>query len=235
MNTDDTTTTAAGHEGDERWQRAVAGRLAKLGTMPVETARLERMLDAQIAPPAARRSTLTRLWSSRPLRAVAASLLLVATAAVFVLFVTSGGPVLASPARMVQVHEDLVSGRARAVRVDSIEAANRALAEQSPESPELPDLPQEHVMACCMKSVQNKKLACLLMNRDGVPVSMVVARQADMRPPDAPTVERNGVRFHVQSHGNVRMVMALKGNRWVCLIGALPAESLINIVDQLRF
>jgi hypothetical protein len=101
--------------------------------------------------------------------------------------------------------------------------------------PDLPALPQEHVMACCMRSVKDKKLACVLMNHDGVPVSMVVARRSDMRPAESETVERNGVRFHVQSRGDVRMVMALKGDRWVCLIGELPADSLMKLMDQLRF
>ena len=47
----------------------------------------------------------------------------------------SGGRAMASPAQMAQMHEDIVSGRTPVMKVDSIAAANQAIAQQWAESP----------------------------------------------------------------------------------------------------
>lgn len=217
----------------ERWEQAVSDRLSKLRTMPVDMSRLEQAVRAQVPRPVVeQRAAWLRL---RPLRAVAASFLVLATLVAVLLLGTLGGPVQASPAHMAKLHEELVSGKLPSVQVDSIEAANKVLAEQWPQSPQLPEVPQEHVMACCMKSVKDKKLACLLMKREGVPVTMTVADAADVRPPDAPKVNRGGVDYYLQSSGKLNMVMAVRQGHWLCLIGELPSERLIEFADQLRF
>src|SRR4051812_38338838 len=121
----------------ERWERAVSGRLAKLGSMPVETGRLAGALRAQIPQPG--RRTRASWLSPRVLRAVAASVLLIGTLAAVLVFTTMSRPALASPAEMARVHEELVSGKTPATQVDSIEAANRVLAGEHPQFPALPD------------------------------------------------------------------------------------------------
>ena len=168
------------------------------------------------------------------MRAIAASIVLLAALAA-ILLTSSGGPALASPTQMAQMHEDIVAGRTPVMKVDSIAAANRALAEQSPQSPTLPNVPPDHVMACCMKSVQNKKVACVLMQDQGVPVTMTVAKAADMKLPAAPTVSRGGVNYRVQSVGKLSMVMTERNNRWVCLIGEAPADQLMDLATKLQF
>jgi hypothetical protein len=224
---------------DARLDRATADRLARLRSLPVDTTRLERLVQAQVPRPGAAvarpRFTIFRL---RPIRAVAASLLLLTGLAAVLLLTTSGGPVLASPAQMAQMHEDLVAGRVPVMWADSVEAANRMLASKSPESPEIPgvpSLPADHAMACCMRSVKDKKVACLLLRTDGVPVTLTVANAADMSLPKSPTVTRGGVTYHQQSSGKLNMVMTERNRRWVCLIGELPAERLMDVADQLRF
>lgn len=216
-------------EADE----AVARRLSKLRTMPVETARLERTLRAHLPQRLPQPEQKLRLWS-RPVRAVAASAaVLILIAAVFLS--TSSGPVLASTAQMAQMHNDLVSGRTQVVQVDSIQAANKALIAQWPQSPAVPDMPKEHVMACCMKSVKDKKVACVLLKNEGVPVTMMVANATEMRLPTSPTRNHNGVIYHVQSSGKLNMVMAERDGRWVCLIGEVAAEQLMDLAATLRF
>jgi hypothetical protein len=217
--------------------RATAQRLARLRTMPVDTSRLERWLRAEIPSPSSQgrteRSSGVSMWL-RPARAVAAGFALLMML-VGALVLSSGGPVLASPNQMAQVHEELVSGRMSATRVDSVEGANRVLMAQWPQSPKIPSLPHDDVTACCMHSVGDKNLACVLLKADGVPVTMTVANAADMRLPSSPTTTRNGVAYHVQAHGQLNMVMTERYGRWVCLTGELPAERLMDLASRLQF
>ena len=217
---------------DERWERAVSGRLSKLRSMPVDTSRLANVLQAEIPRPAVRGGAT---WLSlRSVRAVAATILLVGAITAVVLLTTTARPAVASPAIMAQMHDDLVAGRAPAVQVDSIDAANKVLAGEHPQFPSLPDLPAHHVMACCMKSVKDKKVACVLMKREGVPVSLMVARSRDLRVPASPVTVRNGATYHVQASGKLNMVMTERSDRWVCLIGEMPPERLMDLAAQLQ-
>ena len=214
----------------ELLDEAVTQRLAKLRTVPVDTSRLDRILRAQLPLP----QRQSRLIWLRPVRAIAAGIAIVAVIGAIFLS-SSGGPVLASPTQMAQFHEEMVSGRAPVMQVDSIAEANKALAQQSPQSPTLPALPQDHVMACCMRSVKNKKVACVLLRSEGVPITMTVANAADMQLPATAQVSHNGVDYRVQSVGKLNMIMAERSGRWVCLIGELPTQRLMDLAAELRF
>ena len=222
---------------EDRLDQATAARLANLRTLPVDVSRLERRLRAEIGPPAsASAENPGRLrigWFTR-YRAVAAALLIAVTVA-GVLLTSSSGPALASASQMAQVHEDLVSGRTPVTQVDSIDAAGRALARDWSQSPGLPGIPHDHVMACCMTSVQNKKMACVLLKAEEVPITMAVANAADMRLPTSPTRVRGWVTYHLQTSGRLNMVMTERNGRWVCLIAELPVERLMDFGEQLRF
>jgi len=246
MNTSDPTNSA---DSESRVDRAIDARLGRLRTMPVDLSRLEKSLLAQIPrpdgnaeeergrPPLRIGPHPSPAWSRwfRPLQAAAASFVLLSAVVVILLLSTSNGPAMASAAQMAQMHEDLVSGRTPVVQVDSIEQANQVLAGQSPGGPTLPDAPQSHVMACCMKSIKNKQVACVLLRMEGEPVTMTVANAADMRLPKSPTVTRGGVTYHVQSSDGLQMVMTERNGRWVCLIARLSAEQLMDIASELQF
>ena len=215
---------------DYRWEQAVGARLSKLRTMPVDTGRLAAALKREVPRPAR-----APWFSLRAARAAAASVLVAGAVIAVIVFTTVGRPALASAAQMAQMHEDLVAGRTSAVQVDSIDAANKVLAGEGAQVPALPDLPAEHVMACCMRSVKDKKVACLLMKRDGVPVSLMVARSREVRAPRSPVTVRDGERYHVQHVDKLNMVMTERNDRWVCLIGEVPADRLIDVAARLRF
>jgi hypothetical protein len=83
--------------------------------------------------------------------------------------------------------------------------------------------------------VKDKKVACVLLKREGVPVTMTVAKDSDMRLPKSPPVVRNGISYHVQSSGSLNMVMTQRHGRWVCLIGELASDRLMELADQLQF
>ena len=220
-------------EYQDHMEQAVAARLAKLRTLPVDTSRLDKAMAAQIPPPPS--PPRRRILSLRPLRAIAASLLLLCGIAIAILLSTSNRPADAEAAQMAQVHEDMVSGRIPVMQVASIDAANRMLNSQSPGAPSLPNIPDSHVMACCMKSVHNKKMACVLLKDSDVPVTLAVASAADMKLHPAPIETRNGVGYRVEQVGALNMVMTERDGKWLCLIGRLPAERLMDVASQVRF
>jgi hypothetical protein len=215
-----------------RQDQAVADRLARLRSLPVDTSRLERMVQGQI-PRSQGQARHRRLWLG-PLRAVAAALIVVALIGALI-WSTSGGPAMASPAEMVQLHRDLVSGRVPIMKVDSIEQASEALSGKWPQQPGLPQAPDSHIMACCMRSIKDRKVACVLFKNDGNPVTLSVAKSSELRSPQSPTLTRDGLRYHVESSGNLNMVSTQRDGRWICLIGQLPVDRLIEIAHGLRF
>lgn len=216
---------------DGDFDEAIITRLARLRTMPVDTSRLDKALRSRIPQP----QTKPRTFWLRPLHAVAASFVLLAALAAVLVLNASSGPALADATQMAQVHEDMVSGRIPVMQVSSIADANRMLAWQAPGTPALPQVPQEHVMACCMKSVHNKKMACVLLKDKDVPVTLAVANAAELKLPAAPMQERNGTTYRVQSVGKLSMVMTERNGKWLCLIGQLPAERLMDLATEVRF
>ena len=218
-------------EHDAALDQAVSARLAKLRTMPVDTANLDKALRAQI--PSSRPEW--RILSFRPLRALAASMVLVSAIAAAIMLSASSGPALADATQMAQVHQDIVAGRIPVMQVASIGEANRMLNSQSPGAPTLPQMPDSHVMACCMKSVHNKKMACVLLKDEGVPITLAVASAADMKLVAAPITSRNGIDYRVQKVGDLSMVMTEQNGKWLCLIGQVPADHLMDVAAQVRF
>ncbi|HXE52120.1 MAG TPA: hypothetical protein VN541_03855, partial [Tepidisphaeraceae bacterium] len=95
-------------EPDHVLDRAVSERLARLRSVPVDLSNLDKALKAKLPPPG--RQGRWRVLSLRPLRAVAASLVLVCAIAAAILLNASSGPALAEAAQMAQVHQEIVSG-----------------------------------------------------------------------------------------------------------------------------
>jgi hypothetical protein len=215
----------------DRLDQATADRLRRLGSMPVDTTRLDKLIQARI-PRAQRRPSI--FLTARPFRAIAASVLILVMVGVIILSL-SGGAVLASPDKIAQFHEEMVSGRA-GTPVRSIEDANQKLAEQWNKSVQIPDVPNEHVMSCCIKTIEDKRVACVLLNCDGqVPVTMTIAKASDMQCPSTDVVMHGGVHYHVHHAGKLNMVMTERDGRWICLSGELPAEQLMDLTGAIRF
>ena len=219
------------YENDE--QRAVAGRLSKLRTMPVDTSGMERALATKLPPKNVSSGRI--LWRIGPLRAVAASLIVLGSIVLAVVLSTSSRSAQAEAVQMVQVHEDMVSGKIKVMQVDSIESANRMLSSENPDAPSLPQVPDSHVMACCMNKVGDKRMACVLLKESGVPVTLAVARAEEMKLSPVPMERRNGVAYRVQRVGALGMVMTERDGKWLCLIGELPNERLMDLASQVKF
>lgn len=217
-----------------RQDEAVAARLRKLSSFPVDLGRLERQIRAEITPSEQQQQRPSRMRLLRPLTAIAASITILAVIAAAVL-TASSSQVMASPAQMAQFHQQIVSNEIPVTKVDSIEAAGRVLVNQWPQSPDLPRAPEAHVMACCMKSIKDKNVACVLLRSEGTPITMSVAKASDMKSPKGERVIRNGTTFHLMSSGALNMVSTERHGRWVCLIGETSTDRLINIAQQLQF
>jgi hypothetical protein len=206
--------------------------------MPVDLSALRTAVEAQVGHARDRgavagRSILFRMPAQ--LRAAAASLLVAGLVIVGVLVFPSG-PVVASPDRLADIHNDLVAGGGHGRQVvDSIDAANARLAAQNPGAPAVPGVSDDHVMACCVHTVGRKKMSCVSLVTDGVPVSLAVADAADVRLPASETVTADGATYHVQSAQGVNMVMTQRNDRWVCVMGKLPTTRLMEIAKGLRF
>jgi hypothetical protein len=227
----------ASNENDNsaRSDEAVSARLRALSSMPVDLSRLQRAIDREVPRPEhqqQQRSMRFRLF--RPLSAIAASITVLAmiTAA---LLMTSSNEVMASPAQMAKFHREIVSNKIPVTKVDSIEAASQVLAQQSPGSPDLPAAPDAHVMACCMTSIKNRKVACVLLKSEGTPITMSVANGSDMRSPGGRKVMRDGSAYHVVPSDSLNMVSTERHGRWVCLIGEATVDRLIDIAAKLQF
>jgi hypothetical protein len=218
----------------DRLDEATSRRLSRLAAMPVDTSHLDLRLADEIPLPQQRPATVLRM---RWLRAAAASIGAVLAVGA-VIWSLSGGPVLASANLMAQFHNDLVSGNAPATQATSIAEANQKLKHQWDHGGlELPRVPTSHVMTCCMRSVEDKRVACVLLKtQSGIPVTMAVAKAMDMKVPHGQRVIRGGSEFHVQAGtGGLNMVSTERGGRWICLIGSLPTDDLIDIGAAIEF
>lgn len=210
---------------------ATARRLRQLDALPVDTSALDRALQRQISRPG------VGWWQghARLVRAAAASVLVGLVLAGVLLMSTLSGSVQAEAVQMARVHHDLVNGVIPVTQVDSIESANRVLLAESPQAPALPNIPMEQQMACCMKEVQDKKMACLLMKSQDIPITMVVAKAKDMKPPQGGNIVRDGAHYYIQSVENLNMVTTQRQDRWVCLMGQVPVEQLVELARRLQF
>jgi len=208
-------------------QRAVASRLGKLRSFPVDTSRVDRVMRRQIPPVAARKRWR---WMGQ-LSAAAASILIIVSL-MFVML--PGRAVQASASEMAQMHYDIVSGKVPTMKADSIQEANEAIAAMAGNSVRLPDSPSAHTMSCCMRDIGNKKVACVLLEDGGAAVTMSVAQAKDMKPSAAPAQIYNGITYHVTSIGKLNMVTVERGGKWICLMSETKAERLMQLADRLK-
>jgi hypothetical protein len=214
----------------DRLDQATADRLAKLAALPVDTSRLDAALKARIP-----RTAAGPVAVFFHLRAVAAALATIGLIGV-IAYSLSGGAVLASPDAMAQVHQEMLSGSAPMTPVNSIAQANQAIAASGNVGVSIPDVSAEQVMCCCTHSIKDKQIACVMLKGSGdAPVTMAVAKAEDMRsPPDAKVRTVGGIEYRLQSKGNLNMVMTQRNGRWICLMGTLTDDQLIEMAQSIK-
>jgi hypothetical protein len=223
------------HPRHDPFDEALSRRLAGLSAMPVDTSALDRALAAQLPPPPGRAAPAApaRSWSRtiRPMAAVAASVLVMVT----VILAMQGRTVRASADVMAQMHRDIVAGRVPTMKADSIEKANAAFKAFGTDLPTLAQPPEAHAMACCMRNVGAHRVACVLLDSAGTPVTVAVAPADAVDTGPAASVAFHGQSFRVQKSAELTMVTLDRGRTRICLIGALPAERLMGLSGELKF
>jgi hypothetical protein len=90
------------------------------------------------------------------------------------------------------------------------------------------------VMACCVHEVGHKKMACIGLMVNDIPVTLAVAESGDIKSPGGTTLVRDGVTYRVQTSGGVNMAMTERGGRWICLMGRLSVDQLVELASKLR-
>jgi hypothetical protein len=224
---------------NEELEQATRLRLARLASVPVEIDRLEKSLQAALA--AETGSTATALPTQRPLvyrfwkpiTALAASVAVAVIVGLIVLG-TQASPVVAAPADMAALHQEVSVAHAGKA-VTTIDQANRFISSEWSSAPALPAPPTDHLMSCCVHDLKSRKVACVLLNLGDQPVTMVVAKSQDVCCADGRTIERSGRTYTVHEVNGLQMVNLREHGRYVCLMGRVPLESLLDIADKLRF
>jgi hypothetical protein len=166
------------------------------------------------------------------------NLILVATAIALLtaaLFDWSTHPAMASATQLATVNQDLIAKRVPIVDVDSIDAANKVLISQWTQAPPLPELPTQHVTACAIDALGNKRVACVLLDQPGGTITMTIARAADMAMPPVPIISQGALTCGVQSVSGLNMVLLRRNGNWVCLMGRVSQPALMELAGGLQF
>ncbi len=213
--------------------QATCKRLARLSTVPVDTTRLERRLsEAMPAPAEPGRSGLRFRGWWRVASAAAAVVAITAT----LMFTLVGGPTpaVASPIELRQLHRDILAGRIELVSVTSIAQANREINTQQRDAPQIPGFDHIQVQSCCLRDIQGKLVAVVLLDYQGVPVTLVVARGRDFARPMGQSITIGSRTFMAHEVDGVQMVMSHEDDLWLCVMGDSSADDLAQVAAGVR-
>jgi hypothetical protein len=197
--------------------------------MPMDLSKLQAAIGREIPKPQPAQIRRPMAWLTRPLR-IAAAFLVVSGLIAAIIFSASPSTALASPQALAAVHDSMTSMQA----VDSIDAATTAL--RSKWSGGDMQMGDDHAtMACCVHKIGRKNAACVAMKVDNAAVTMAVAKASDVKIEDGtPSLTRDGVTYRVQSSGNLNMVMTQRHDVWLCVMGPLPIDRLIQLASEMK-
>ncbi len=227
---------------DSKLDDATQRRLRQLAAAPVDSSRLQRMLEASLATAAtaalagpevqsdtapSRRASVFRRWT-RPIVSLAASL---ALAAVIIagLLLSGQNPVVASPIELSALHTQIVTGQRPVTQVTTIDDARDAIARQWSQGPGLPDLEGVNVQSCCLAHVHGKLVAAVLLDFHGQPVTLIVADAHDFVAPHGRTYNRGGRTIVAHEAQGLNMAMTRQGDRWLCVMGHVAEDQLVAL------
>lgn len=218
---------------DNPVDRVVARRLAKLRSTTVDTTAFDTKLREALSVERSPNYRLIRWPVLTPIRAVAASFLVVTTLSLVFIILTSR-PAVATPQKLAAIFENAVSGQPYTTKVSSIQEAQAVMRRKWPESPILPDVSDMQLMQCCVHQIGRKKMACLTFYVDQQPITLAMASVHDIRSPYGEVRTVNGQEYRIGSAEGVNMVMSEVDGTWMCLMGRLPIERLITLINEIR-
>ncbi len=216
---------------DELLDEATRSRLAKLRSRPVDTSRLQRRLAAMIDPaPPQRRATFgLQPWTAWAGLAAA----VIVFAAVSMWPIGSHGRVEASTVQMLQLHNDIVSGRLPVAPTDNVGLLRQVIWSRHEGPQGIGRLPEEVSRSCCFRDVSGRSVVGLLWDAQGHRISIAVGNGHRMGSHEmADTVQRGEFTFTVHHRDGVNMAMTTVNGRLLCFMSDLPGDRLIDLALQ---
>lgn len=206
-----------------------------LADVPVQMDRLEQRLEACLHEGRQDHSgRMIRLPSWGRIGGIAAALI-VALGATFAFLQTASTPVVAAPVVLAQLHRDLIAGGVPVVRVADVGEANRYLAGEWKDAPRVPAPAGAQVTSCCVRTVQDRNVACLVLQYRDRPVTMMVGHARELVcGAEHTTAHRHGRSYGVHRDEGLGMVMIEHQGRWICLMADLPIDDLMDLADSLQ-
>ena len=215
------------------FDQAVRARLARLATVPVDTSNLEHRLRAAMTLGVAERSRrrLPQTWGAM----AAAAVLIVAATLGLVLMNFGNAPATASPTNLARLHAQTMHSDAATTTVTTVAQANVVLAAQWRDTPQAPTPSDAQLHACCIHDFMESKVACLLLADGQTPLTLVVGRAREFRPAEGRLVERGGRTFTLHEVNGLRMAMTQQDERFICLMGEISEDRLLDLAQGLQF
>lgn len=212
--------------------QATSARLGKLASKPVDTSHLAEHLQTlmrdvvqQDEPQTLRIPTWLR-W--RPMSA--AAMILITVMLGLLVMQNTTQPVIAAPAGLAQIYHEVSGDMAEQMKVTSVEQANAMLAAQAKGAMPVPDLPGQ-MQSCCLHEHKGVTLTCVSLQRNGHLITVALADGKKLHCPEGETVIRVGREFCTHTVDKVNMVMAHKGDRWLCVMGSADMEELLAVAQ----
>lgn len=227
-------------------ESAISNRLAAFGQREVDTSRLEERLRVALEEESAARSIsdeqedretppVARLSWLRPAMGLAA--MIAVAAALLFAFNFNPPNATASAVELSKLHEDIASGQLDLKPYATIEDVNLGIIDQVANAQVLPDeLANARVQSCCLTDVQGELAAVALLYVNDTPLTFVVARAQDFGAHgEGHQFEIDGRMFHGHEKSGIPMMMANRGDRWLCVMGDLEYQQLADIAARIDF
>lgn len=214
-----------------RLDAATAARLRRLADAPVDMAAFETRLSFAMSDQPSRAVGMARVQHLRRLLAVAAGFALAAVV-IFSVIGRSASTAHAEILDLTEVHAQLLDGQSAEPHVSTVSQANAIIADRA----KLPERAlQTHVRSCCLRDVEGALRTAVLLEQDGLRISIVVADGGNFATPMGDTVTRDGNAYHIHKMGELTMVMSRQHDRWLCVMSDSPREALLAVATQIRF
>ena len=207
-------------EGDAI-QRAISTRLGRLGTLPVDTSRLDQLLRDQIPMPRKHRPFLVFGWLAGAGAAACAALII----AVALLF--TGTPRL-SAADLAGVYRNLAAQPA--VTMTSGTASSPV--QMAPGM--MCMMKAGEMVSCGQQMVGKYRLACVSVRSPShARVVMVSGDVGTVKNPRGQTLTIAGKPYTLDVSGHINMLMRRVGNHWYCAMGSEKPSTLARYLGRL--
>lgn len=201
---------------------ALARRLRKLATLPVDTSALDQRLRRVIAPP---QRNLKRFGAG----AMAAAAALLAMG--LVLFsILSAEPTRASLTDLTHAYQSAVARLP--ARVSKYPMSKAAMAQACACLPGLKMCTMATMHSCYMTKIQHCPVSCTLLS-PGVRPVVVLTGQGIVGPPGK-MVHFGGVEYELVAAHGLNFVEATGHGHWMCLMGRSSPAALLRVASRLH-